>query len=835
LSQISISPAKDNYAPTYFVDAILPLPIPRLFTYRVPKEMETFVAIGSRIVVPFGKSKILTAIIQHIHNAPPKEYEAKYIIDLLEETPSVNGQQLKFFQWLADYYMCTLGEVIQAALPSGLKINTTSLVQRNPYFNDDEVVLSIEEQLLMQQLSTDTPVESEKLGDLVGQKKLSKVLKALIDKEAIMLIDHVKEKFTPKIKKYVRLNQSLVENEDELEIVFNSLEKKPKQLEVLMAYLRSVPALEDAKENIAGLIYNDLVSQGCSDSSIKTLSKSNIIEIFNKEVSRFEVKAATAKPKILSSTQQNAKQEILECYKTKNNVLLHGITGSGKTEIYNELIKDTIEAGHQVLYLLPEIALTSQIVSRLEVVFGSQIGVYHSKYSANERVEVWKKLLTGEINFVIGVRSSVFLPFDDLGLIIIDEEHESSFKQYDPAPRYNARDAALMLADMHQAKTLLGSATPSLETYYLAKSGKYGYVSLPERYGNAVLPQLKTVDLARAYKTKQMKGNFSVELIDEIEKTLASDEQVIIFQNRRGYAPFLSCATCGWVPKCTHCDVSLTYHQYKNELRCHYCGYKTPTMSACNACGSTHVKTVSFGTEQLEEELSLLFPDKEVGRLDLDTTRGRNSYERIIQFFSTGKTNILVGTQMVAKGLDFDNVGLVGIIDLDRMLHFPDFRSVERTFQLAVQVAGRAGRRDKQGKVLIQSYNPQQAVVHTILAQDYQGFFDTEIEERRLFNYPPFTRIIKLTVKDRSHQTATEAVGQLYQLLVKAFGQAMVLGPITPSIARIRDKYLRELYLKVGRNKNINGVKEIVRSSNTQIITQKAFKSTTIVVDVDPL
>ena len=835
MSQISISPAKDNYAPTYFVDAILPLPIPRLFTYRVPKEMETFIAIGSRIVVPFGKSKILTAVIQHIHNTPPKEYEAKYIIDLLEETPSVNGQQLKFFQWLADYYMCTLGEVIQAALPSGLKINTTSLVQRNPYFNDDEVVLSIEEQLLMQQLSTDTPVESEKLGEIVGHKKLSKVLKALIDKEAIMLIDHVKEKFTPKIKKYVRLNQSLVENEDEMEMVFKSLEKKPKQLEVLMAYLRSVPALEDAEANVAGLIYNDLINQGCSTSSIKTLSNNNIIEVFNKEVSRFEVKAATAEPKTLSSTQQNAKQEILESYKSKNNVLLHGITGSGKTEIYNELIKDTIEAGHQVLYLLPEIALTSQIVSRLEVVFGSKMGVYHSKYSANERVEVWKKLLTGELNFIIGVRSSIFLPFNDLGLIIIDEEHESSFKQYDPAPRYNARDAALMLADMHQAKTLLGSATPSLETFYLAQSGKYGYVSLAERYGNAVLPQLKTVDLARAYKTKQMKGNFSVELINKIEKTLALDEQVIIFQNRRGYAPFLSCATCGWVPKCTHCDVSLTYHQYKNELRCHYCGYKTPTMSACNACGSRHLKTVSFGTEQLEEELSLLFPDKEIGRLDLDTTRGRNSYERIIQFFSTGKTNILVGTQMVAKGLDFDNVGLVGIIDLDRMLHFPDFRSVERTFQLAVQVAGRAGRKEKQGKVLIQSYNPQQAVVQTILAQDYHGFFDTEIEERRLFNYPPFTRIIKLTVKDRSHQTASEAVGQLYQLLVKAFGQPMVLGPITPSIARIRDKYLRELYLKVGRNKNISGVKEIVRSHNTQIITQKAFKSTTIVVDVDPL
>ena len=786
-------------------------------------------------MVPFGKSKILTGIIQQIHNAPPKEYEAKYIIDLLEDVPSVNEQQLKFFQWLADYYVCTLGEVMQAALPSGLKINTTSLVQRNPYFDEDEFVLSIEEQLLMQQLSADTPIESEKLADLVGHKKLSKVLKALIDKEAILLIDHVKEKFTPKVKKYVRLNQALLENKDALEMLFSKLEKKPKQLEVLMAYLRSVPALENTKDNVEGLLYDDLISQGCSSSSIKTLTKNEIIEVFNKEVSRFEVKTPSAEPNSLSSVQENAKREILECYKTKNNVLLHGITGSGKTEIYNELIRETLEAGHQVLYLLPEIALTSQIVSRLEVVFGSQMGVYHSKFSANERVEVWKKLLAGDINFVIGVRSSVFLPFNDLGLIIIDEEHEPSFKQYDPAPRYNARDAALMLADMHQAKTLLGSATPSLETFYLAQSGKYGYVSLSERYGKAVLPQLATVDIARAYKAKQMKGNFSIELITAIENTLEKDEQIIIFQNRRGYAPFLSCATCGWVPKCDRCDVSLTYHQYKNELRCHYCGYKTPTLTACKACGSTHLKTVSFGTEQLEEELNLIFPDHEIGRLDLDTTRGRNSYDRIIQFFSTGKTNILVGTQMVAKGLDFDNVGLVGIIDLDRMLHFPDFRSVERTFQLAVQVAGRAGRKEKQGKVLIQSYNPQQGVVQTILAQDYKAFYDEEIEERRLFNYPPFTRIIKLTIKDRSHQTASEAVGQLYQLLVKALGQQMVLGPITPTIARIRDKYLRELYLKVGRNKNINRVKEIVQYSNTQIIVKKEFKSTTIVIDVDPL
>jgi primosomal protein N' (replication factor Y) (superfamily II helicase) len=835
LSQLSISPAKKSFAPTFFVDAILPLPIPKLFTYRVPKEMAAYLAIGSRIVVPFGKTKILTAVIQHIHNTPPREYEAKYIIDLLEESPSVNSLQLKFFHWLADYYLCTLGEVLQAALPSGLKINTTSLVQRNPYFQEEEKVLSIEEQLVMQQLSTDKPVESANLEELVGQKSISKVLKALVNKEAIFLIDHIKEKFSPKTKKYIRLNQALAENESELEDLFNTLDKKPKQLDVLLSYLKTVPVIEEPDKNSSGIRYDSLIADGCSSSSIKTLIGKGVLESFTREVSRFATKPETVPPKELSADQKKAKQEILKAYQDKNSVLIHGITGSGKTEIYIELIKDTLEAGHQVLYLLPEIALTSQIVSRLEVVFGNQLGVYHSKYSANERVEVWKKLLSGQINFVVGVRSSVFLPFSDLGLIIIDEEHEPSFKQYDPAPRYNARDASLMLARIHKAKSLLGSATPSLETYFLAEEGKYGYVSLPERYGKAVLPKLSTIDLAKAYKTKQMQGNFSVELLQAIKKTIANKEQVIIFQNRRGYAPFLSCATCGWVPKCQHCDVSLTYHQYKNEIICHYCGYKVATPTICGACGSAHIKTVSFGTEQLEEELKLMLPEAEIGRLDLDSTRGRYAYEKIIQSFSSGKTDILVGTQMVAKGLDFDNVGLVGIIDLDRMLHFPDFRSVERTFQLAIQVSGRAGRKEKQGKVLIQTYNPQQAVVQTILNQHYKEFFRGEIEERRLFNYPPFTRIIKLIVKDKDHQLASEAVGELYRLLTNSLGKQMVLGPITPAISKIRDKFQRELYLKIGRKKNINRIKEVALSINAQVATKKEFRTIIIVVDVDPL
>ncbi len=835
MAQLTIPASKDNYEPTWFVDAILPLPIPRLFTYRVPRELAEWVAPGCRIVVPFGKTKIHTAIIHHLHHQPPKEYEARYILDLLETTPSVNEVQLKFFHWLADYYMCTLGEVIQAALPSGLKINTTSLVQKNPYFAQEEHVLSIEEQLVMQQLSTDKPVESARLEELVGSKKISKVLKALAEKEAILLIDHIREKFTPRFKKYLRLNNTLVQEEQALEKVFARLEKKPKQLEVIMAYLRTLPVLENPALNKEGLAYEELMAQGCSPSSVKTLAKNNIVEIFRKEVSRFTVEAPTAGPITLSDRQQEAKTAILNRFTKTGTCLLHGITGSGKTEIYIELIKETLAAGHQVLYLLPEIALTSQIVARLEVVFGAKMGVYHSKHSANERVEVWKKLLSGEINFVIGVRSAVFLPFSDLGLIVIDEEHEPSFKQYDPAPRYHARDAALMLAQIHQAKALLGSATPSMETYYQARAGKYGLVALQHRYGGAVLPSITTIDLAKAHKTKQMQGNFSVALVHEIAQTLQQEKQVIIFQNRRGYAPLLTCSTCGWVPKCKHCDVSLTYHQFRNELRCHYCGYKQATPTLCQACGSTHIKTISFGTEQLEEELNLLFPGTGTARLDLDTTRGRESYTTIINNFSRGKTRILVGTQMVAKGLDFDNVGLVGIIDLDRMLHFPDFRATERSFQLALQVAGRAGRKKDRGKVIIQTYQPEQPVVHTILAHDYTAFYAGELEERRLFNYPPFTRMIKLVLKDKDHQRVTNAARELHRQLAGTLGKPMILGPVIPGIAKIRDKFLREVYVKVGRSKNMARVKDVIRQSIVNVVTRKEFKTVVVVIDVDPL
>jgi primosomal protein N' (replication factor Y) len=829
------APVVDPNLSTYFVDAILPLPIPKLFTYRVPRELNDELHVGSRIVVPFGKTKILTGIIYAVHEHPPKDYEARYIVDILDTDPTLNATQLKFYRWMANYYMCTLGEVLQAALPSGLKIDTTSLVQRNPYFEAEQHVLSIEEQLVMEQLAEDSAVESAQLADLVGHKNIAKVLRILVAKEAILVIDHVREKFTPKTKKFLRLTAEVADSESKLEEIVNQLEKKPKQLEVVLAYLREVPLLENPSANDDGMAKEEILLAGVSASSIQTLVKNQVFEQFNKEISRFE-KITTSKREIeLEPEQVQAKTALLEWFAEKDIALLHGITGSGKTEIYIDLIRESINNGHQVLYILPEIALTSQIVSRLKHVFGNEMGVYHSKYSANERVEVWQGLAKGEINLIVGVRSSVFLPFADLGLVIIDEEHEPSFKQFDPAPRYHARDSALMLANMHGAKSILGTATPSMESYYLAEKGHYGYVRLDKRYGESQLPVIKTIDLARAKKTKKIKGNFSDELITAIQNALNDDQQVIVFQNRRGYAPFLSCDTCSWVPQCPHCDVSLTYHQYNSELRCHYCGYKTPMLSTCSACGSHNLKTVSFGTEQLEEEIRTYIPDIAVARLDFDTTKGKTSHQRIIDDFDSGKTRILVGTQMVAKGLDFANVGLVAIIDLDKMLHFPDFRSVERTFQLAIQVAGRAGRSKLKGQVLIQTYNPDQAVIYPILHQKYEDFYRTEIEERRLFNYPPYTRLIKLTIRDRENQLAAAASAKLYQLLIDMLGETMLLGPVIPVISKIRDRYLREIFLKIGRQKDIAGIKKTVAKCIHELHSEKDFKKTDIIIDVDPI
>ncbi len=820
---------------TYFAQVILPVPVPKYFTYRVPFELNNIIAEGQRVVVPFGQRNVLTGLVKSIGKTPPTNYEARLIIDVLEDTPAFNARMLRFINWLGSYYMANPGDVLNVALPAGLKISSESLVQLNPAFTVPEN-LAADEIILIDYLTKHEHIPYQEIQHLVGKKSINKLIKALLAKEAIILFDKIKERFSPKKTRFIRLNPILLTTDDNLQQVFETLEKKPKQQNVLISYLKILPVLENYSLNNKGVKKLQLVEEGCSLSSIKTLEKNNVFETFEVIESRFDEHLETEASLPLSKAQEQALSEILTSFEQKSTVYLHGITGSGKTEIYIELIKQVLANSEQVLFLVPEIALTTQLVIRLKKILGSKVGVYHSRFSDNERVEVWQGVQTGKYNFVIGVRSSLFLPFDNLGLIIIDEEHEPSYKQMDPSPRYHARDAALMLAYIHHAKVLMGSGTPSIESFYLAQQGKYGLVSLTKRFGKSVLPNISTANIAREKKKKTMKGYISSQLFKAIEQTLAANKQIIIFQNRRGYAPFLSCIICGWTPHCHHCDVSLTYHLYNNELKCHYCGHTEPTPTTCNECNSTDIKANNYGTEQLEESLQLLFPHKEVARMDQDTTKGKYSFDKLINAFSKHEIDILVGTQMIAKGLDFDNVQLVGIFDIDRMIHFPDFRAAERTFNLATQVAGRAGRRKEQGEVIIQTMNPTQNLVKFIINQNYEAFYKTEIEERELFKYPPFVRIIKLTIRHKEEQiTAKAAIMLVEQLKENTFNQ-MVYGPIQPVISKLRNKYLQEILIKISRKEpHLNKVKIDIWKSVQQIVLTTNFKGVQVLFNVDPV
>ena len=651
-----------------------------------------------------------------------------------------------------------------------------------------------------------------------------------------MIFEEVKEKYKPKTVKRLRMASAYAQHPNRLEELFGQLEKSPKQLDALLAYMHLLPYYHDASRNALGVPKADIMARGVSGSSVSTLLKHEIFEEFEEIVARFQTSEPIPDFTIeLTPAQQQAQQQVLEHFQTRDTVLLHGITGSGKTEIYVDLIQQILDGGGQVLYLLPEIALTTQIVVRLKKIFGDRMGIYHSRFSDNERVEVWQGVLQGTYPLVVGVRSAVLLPFDNLSLIIVDEEHETSYKQFDPAPRYHARDAALMLARLHHAKTLLGSATPSVESYYHAKQGKYGLVTLTQRYGSAQLPDIELVDIKEERKRKTMQQDFTSVLLEEMKHRLEQQEQVIIFQNRRGYAPYLFCEDCANIPKCLNCDVSLTYHQYAAELRCHYCGHKEGLPQACAACGSTKIKSAGYGTEKLEEEIGELLPAARVQRMDLDTTRKKNSYQQIIDSFANREMDILVGTQMVSKGLDFDGVSLVGILDADRMIHFPDFRSHERTFQLITQVSGRSGRRDKVGKVIIQTTNTKQPVLHKIVSNDYLGLYEEEIGEREVYHYPPFVRVIRLTVRNPDRKISQRAAVQLTYVLQDKLGKERVLGPEEPLISRLRNQYLMQLMVKLERNElNVPAVKEIIREQCTRLTKDKQLKKTSVVIDVDP-
>jgi primosomal protein N' (replication factor Y) len=845
LSQIDFTQnAESTEAKTFFADVILPVPIPQLFTYRIPKDWVEFAQVGCRVIVQFGRRRIVTGIVGKIHENPPKKYEAKYILEVLDETPTVQLRHLSFWKWMSEYYMCHIGEVMNAALPSGLKLSSESRVQLHPEFDLDEVdfEFSDRELDLLQALKNDISLSYGDVAQVLEIKNIYQIIKLLIAKKAIILYEEVKEKYKPKRIKKIRLQAHFAQSDETLEELFKALGSKAKQEAVVMKYISQVPIYTESNLNIAGITKSELLNKATGDiseSSLKTLVKNGIFEEFETIVSRLdEYDLQTAQTQIpdlqLSPEQERVRDEILQHFEQKDTVLLHGITGSGKTEVYIDLIQKVMENGSQVLMMLPEIALTTQIVVRLKKVFGNKIGIYHSKFSDNERVEVWNGVVNGDFQFVIGVRSSIFLPFSNLGLIIVDEEHETSYKQHDPAPRYHARDTALLLANQHQAKVLLGSATPAVETYYKAKSGMFGLVELMERYGGAKLPEISLIDTRSEKKKNKMKGDFSPDLLDAIRARLEAKEQVILFQNRRGYAPYLTCEECGWIPECNNCSVSLTYHMYRNELRCHYCGDKEGMPRVCVACGAAKLKTMGIGTEKIEDELKIFIPEAKVQRMDLDTTRKKFGYQRIITDFENGEIDVLVGTQMVTKGLDFDNVSLVGVFDVDRLMYFPDFRAHERTFQLVTQVSGRAGRREQEGKVLIQTNNPQQPLLHMVQEYNYLGLYETEIQEREEYNYPPFSRLIRLTIRCREKPLRDEATDVLVERLRKKLGTHRVLGPEQPVIDRIRNYFLKNLLIKIERdNPNLKMAKKLIQEEIILLITQKEFKKVQVVVDVD--
>jgi len=814
---------------TLFVEVILPLAIAKNYTYRVPFQLNNEVAIGKRVVVQFGKSKLYTAIVASIGNQAPEKYEAKYLIEILDDRPVVSERQLQFWQWLSEYYMCTVGEVMNAALPSALKLASETKVVLNKGFEFDRAALHDKEFMIVEALELQSELTVGDIAKLLGQKTVMPILKLMFEKNVINISEEVSERYKPRKKTFIKLNP-IYNDPENLKELFPILEKRaPKQADALLAYIK----LARHQKTISK---SELVEEsGAGDASIKSLIEKEIFIAEEKNVSRLYFDDDEfSSDFLLSDNQQNALGEIKELFAQKDVVLLHGVTSSGKTQIYIRLIEDMINSGRQVLYLLPEIALTTHIIERLRQYFGSSIGVYHSRFNDNERVEVWQKVLNHEYKVVLGARSSVFLPFDDLGMIIVDEEHETSYKQFDPAPRYNARDAAVYLANTYHSKVLLGSATPSFETYYNARTHKYGLVELLERFGGVELPQTEVVSIAEETKKKTMQSHFTSVLMEDMAKALSNKEQVILFQNRRGYAPLLICRTCAYTPKCINCDVSLTYHKSSGKLHCHYCGYREDAPSICPACGSTHLEYKGFGTEKVEDELTMLLPEARISRMDLDTTRSKNSLQNILNDLEEKRIDILVGTQMVAKGLDFSDITVIGIINADSLLKYPDYRANERSFQMLAQVSGRAGRRGKQGKVVIQTYDPNHRVIKQVIENDYKDLYLTEMEERRSFKYPPFYRIINLDIKHKNADILYNQAEYMATELRKNFGDR-VIGPEVPLVSRIRNYYIKSIMLKFEKDGvSINRAKAVIRDIITQFQTTKLSKGSIIQPDVDP-
>lgn len=815
-----------------YVDVILPLPLPKCFTYALPDEFAEEVKIGCRVIVPFGRRKYYTAIVRNVHFFAPTEYEVKEISALLDASPILLPTQFKFWEWIADYYLCAQGDVYKAALPSGLKLESETVVEYNPDFEAD-APLSEREQRILDLLSVDPQQCVTKLEKESGLKNILSVVKSLLDKEAIFVKEELRRTYKPKTEARVRL--AGVADERRLHILFDILSRAPKQLALLMKYVECSGVLggERSKE----VSKKELLQRaGVSPAILNGLVEKKIFEIYYHEIGRLNREVNIGgELNPLNEFQQRAHDEIKRCFQEKNVCLLHGVTSSGKTEIYIHLIEETIRQGKQVLYLLPEIALTTQITERLQRVFGSRLGIYHSKFPDAERVEIWQKQL-GEKGYdiILGVRSSIFLPFRNLGLIIVDEEHENTYKQQDPAPRYHARSAAIVLAAMYGAKTLLGTATPSIETWQNAMLGKFGFVQLKERYKEIQLPEIIPVDIKELHRKKRMVGQFSPLLIQYMKEALEQKEQVILFQNRRGFAPMVECRTCGWVPKCKNCDVSLTYHKGINQLTCHYCGYTYQLPKACPACEGTELVNRGFGTEKIEDDIKVVFPEAAVARMDLDTTRTRSAYEKIIADFEQGKTDILIGTQMVSKGLDFDHVSVVGILNADTMLNYPDFRSYERAFQLMAQVAGRAGRKNKRGRVVLQTKSVDHPIIYQVIGNDYEGMVNGQLAERQMFHYPPYYRLVYVYLKNRNESLLDQMASVMADKLRTVFGNR-VLGPDKPPVARIQTLFIKKIVVKIEQNAPMGRARELLLRIQQEMLEDERYKSLIIYYDMDPM
>jgi primosomal protein N' (replication factor Y) len=818
---------------TLFADLIMPLSLANLFTYRVPFEMNEHIAPGKRVVVQFGKSKRYAALVRRVHEKPPTQYEAKYVEAILDEWPIINETQFKHWEWMCSYYMCNMGEVMVAALPGSLRLASETRILAN--INFEEVSrLSDKEYLVYEALKVSNYLSLADVSEILDQKTVYPIVKAMIEKGAVLVEEEIREKFKPKTTEYLKLHTRL-RSEDDIRQAFDELGRAPKQLEILMAYIH---LSKNGQTEQVEVKKSDLLAFAKSTTAtLNALLEKEMLEVYEVETGRLaHYEGRIRGVKSLSPAQQKAHDEILTGFGNHDVCLLHGVTGSGKTEIYVELIARHLEKGEQVLYLLPEIALTAQIITRLQVYFGDKVVVYHSKFNQQERTEVWRHLLqdSGRYQLFVGARSALFLPFEKLGLVIVDEEHETSYKQFNPDPRYHARDAAIVLAHLHKAKTLLGSATPALESYYNVKKGKYAGVSLTERFGGIQMPEIQMADLKKETKEKTMQSHFSSFLLKEMKEALDRDEQIILFQNRRGYSSLWSCQTCSWNPMCQQCDVSLTYHKHLHLLICHYCGsrYKPPVK--CGACGSVKLSMLGFGTEKIEDELPVYFPELKIARLDYDTTRSKHAHHDIITRFQNREIDVLVGTQMVTKGLDFDNVSLVGVMSADQMLNFPDFRSFERSFQLLAQVSGRAGRKSKRGKVIVQTWQPYHWILQKVMENDFEAMAVQELAERRQFKYPPYYRIISLVLRHKERADLDFKAHILADSLKSVFFER-VLGPEYLPVARVRNLYQKQIILKFERTISIVKCKLELQAQIDNFFREKANRSVRISIDVDPL